>query len=953
MEAVAVSAAVMQFIDSAYCLIAQHIVANPLATSLAIHHEELKHIKKSLSRSNNHIQQALASQQQQQRLTDNERGLQRIAADCQEAAGELIEALAVLITKSPNTRWRSFRHALQDIWDEAEVESLESSIDRFRRQMTLNILDYLRRQAECLFRDQSLVQESTEEIEQLLRNSLSVGDRFISETACGEKWRRDLIETIHQHGQGGTERMTNPTQIKDATGKVSDAVMAQERRVRERILHKLVFKSMNDREKRIPKEHEGTFEWIFGDPKSETESWSSFKGFLENQHQKIYWITGTPGSGKSTLMKYIRRHPQTTSLLTSWSGSHQLVQVAFYFWNGGLRIQMSVEGLLRALLHHCLRQLPSTVIQNVLTGRWETATLFDVDDSPWSLEELSKALKRLVSECCPDQKFFVMIDSLDECSGNQTQLMELIEGIVENTENLKLCVASRPWKSFKLAFKDRPSLRLHDLSADDIKLFVRSKLTANDAFSKLQMGDPLGAQKLLETLCKKAGGVFLWTYLVVQYLLEGVTKGSGVPGLQDQLEKFPTNLEDLYTMTLENLRKEDLDQASRLFQIVKACDESPTLQRVGLADLEEADLAISSPLRPISYKSQTSLRRWMRRKLRDQCRSLLDISLPITRFPGDDEPALNITINSSSDKPNVIQGDDEDIYFPVANLEIQYIHRTIRDNIQSPGVWSMLVSVHETPFDPHLALFKAHILELKSLSPASLSAKNMGFHIWMAIKYAKRSLNACSREEQVQEVMLLLDRLDDIATLLAKSSTTPAATFAGRCGTLQDGHWSSAFILHIPGSSFLHVMAICGVHQYLEMRLKECDSQKDNNNNNEMPLMIAALEGCLIIPEIYGYEDLFGPHLGVFKALLRNGYDCHESYNGCSAWDLAMNAGYAQLLELFKQHTDKPVSLPSPHNSNKTPTRGEYWVRQGNDHESNTSRNGVAGYWLGSEFGSE
>ena len=112
-------------------------------------------------------------------------------------------------------------------------------------------------------------------------------------------------------------------------------------------------------------------------------------------------------------MKYIRNHPQTTKLLQTWSGNDEVTQAAFYFWNSGSRMQMSVDGLLQAVLHDCLRQLPR-VVQEVLPERWEAATLFDVDDFPWSWEELAQALRRLITEVCPEKKFFVMIDGLDE-----------------------------------------------------------------------------------------------------------------------------------------------------------------------------------------------------------------------------------------------------------------------------------------------------------------------------------------------------------------------------------------------------------------------------------------------------------------------------------------------------------------------------------------------------------
>jgi hypothetical protein len=961
MDSLALSAAVIQFVEFACGLISKGISIHSSMTGLTVDCHELKEITKSLSHSSNDIQQSLPNEHGGQRLTRNEKDLRKIAITCQEIADELLEVLSSLASNGPRTRWRSFRHALRATWNEKKVQSLESRLDRFRQQMMVNVLNSLRHEAERSIREQSSMRESVERIEQLQLNSVSVGDRFVGQVMDGEQWRRDLIQMIHEQGQGGLQKMANLTQLKDDKGWTPNAVVVQEKRIRKRILHKLAFRNMADRERRVSKAHQRTFEWIFCDPKSDSRPWSSFKDFLEGLGKKIYWITGKPGSGKSTLMKYIRYHPQTTSLLQIWGGNDEVVQAAFYFWNSGSRMQMSVDGLLQTVLHDCLRQLPH-VVQEVLPERWEAATLFDVDDFPWSWEEVVQALRRLIMEICPEKKFFVMIDGLDECSGNQTQLIELINELAEDTENLKLCVAGRPWNNFEDAFKDRPSLMLQDLSATDIEWYITSKLTANEGFAEFQVRDRLRAKELLETISKKAEGVFLWVHLVVQSLLEGLTNGDGLRDLQNRLEELPPNLEDLYANILENLDDKYLDHASRLFQIVRACDDSPTLLCVALADLDDGERAIQAPVKQMSHREKSAVCKNMKRKLASRCRGLLDISSPVKSRLDDDEPVTGIEETTEFDCPQAGEAKDEVCGTSMGDLEVQYLHRSVRDYIQSSEMWSWLVSANEVPFDPHLLLLKSNLLQLKSLSPASLSAQRMGFHIWMAIKYAKRSFNIHTKKkkEKVKEVVLLLDEIDKAATLLTSSPVGHSSTFMDRSGTLQGEHWSSFFLIQVPSPSFLHVMAVCGVHQHLETRLRGSDLKKGDRHSdnteesNKMPLMIAALEGAPSVPERQGYFSLFGPHLKVLKVLLRKGENCHKPYHGRSAWDLARNAGYADVLELFEEYRGKPPALPSfngstlgsrngKDKSQPPATQGEHRDGSESDKESNASTEAVSG----------
>lgn len=168
--------------------------------------------------------------------------------------------------------------------------------------------------------------------------------------------------------------------------------------------------------------------------------------------------------------------------------------------------------------------------------RWEVATLFgvdlDVDEFPWTLDEIAQALERLFSEICQDKKFFLLIDRLDECSGNQSHLIELIAKLAEESGNLKIRVASRPYTNFEDAFRDRPSLKLQDLTKGNIDYYIASKFGANIGFTEFQIKNPIASQELLSDISAKAEGVFLWAQLVVNSLLEGLTNGDRVRDLQ-------------------------------------------------------------------------------------------------------------------------------------------------------------------------------------------------------------------------------------------------------------------------------------------------------------------------------------------------------------------------------------------------------------------------------------
>ncbi|KAK0712238.1 hypothetical protein B0T21DRAFT_376227 [Apiosordaria backusii] len=170
------------------------------------------------------------------------------------------------------------------------------------------------------------------------------------------------------------------------------------------IVNSLRFAKMLHREEDIPQAYKSTYRWVFNNPRRDAlgaEMWSGFPAWLEDQStDKIYWITGKPGAGKSTLMKYIVDHPKLETHLHRWSSKRPLLLGAFYFWIAGDVLQKSHEGLLRTLLHQILSQA-SSLIPMVCPRRWALLQLFGTSIlrqlPEWKLPELTETLSAINS----------------------------------------------------------------------------------------------------------------------------------------------------------------------------------------------------------------------------------------------------------------------------------------------------------------------------------------------------------------------------------------------------------------------------------------------------------------------------------------------------------------------------------------------------------------------------
>ena len=158
----------------------------------------------------------------------------------------------------------------------------------------------------------------------------------------------------------------------------------------------LLFASMKIRHSRIVDAHRKTFDWIFSAqalPLSDCRAKIQLYTWLR-QDNGIFWISGKPGSGKSTLMKYLGGKDQTQSALLKWRGNTRLVRVSFYFWNSGTEMQKSLQGLLQSLLFSVLSECPALVplaCTRCWSGQHPSVSL----DQPWSLLELQQAFRVL------------------------------------------------------------------------------------------------------------------------------------------------------------------------------------------------------------------------------------------------------------------------------------------------------------------------------------------------------------------------------------------------------------------------------------------------------------------------------------------------------------------------------------------------------------------------------
>ena len=464
---------------------------------------------------------------------------------------------------------------------------------------------------------------------------------------------------------------------------------------RETFLETLRFGSIDDRHDSIAAAHKQTLQWVLTPDSYQGVSWHDYPSWLKSASvsSNIYWITGKPGSGKSTLMRYLADSEITEAMLQKWAGPRLIRILRCFFWNPGTPIQKSMEGLLRTLLYQalCSPAIGNDMIQKVARARWHSSMYDNIKRiESWTVSELSIAFRRTLSAVLEHSSIVIFVDGLDEFGIDRTEREELANVFLEmlNIPNLKICLSSRPWNEFKDPFGNFPSLRLEDLTREDMRAFVQAELGDNRAIQDLAQVASDEVIELQEQLTTKSDGVFLWLHLVTRRLKIAAQDGRSLRKLFQILDEMPPDLDDFFQDMLQRIPEQDRIQSSKIFQIMldDRVSHSPELMTLSFTDEGVHDFALTNAVETETRAQILSRVIAFKRRLNSQCMDLL-VCGPGRKTSGRSGHGWEDT-------------------------RIEYLHRTVKDFLASEVSQGVLLNYTDGPFDTPRYLCNAFLAQM-------------------------------------------------------------------------------------------------------------------------------------------------------------------------------------------------------------------------------------------------
>jgi hypothetical protein len=347
-------------------------------------------------------------------------------------------------------------------------------------------------------------------------------------------------------------------------------------------LKSLFFDSLESRQDRIATATEKTFQWIWSDESLRFNEWLKANG-------SVYWISGKPGSGKSTLMKHIAHSQALKSRIAPpfWKGNMDPIIVAHYFnYEDPNPLARNLEGLVRSLLWQILDQNNEAfdaVLPEYNRLKQNRPTVI------WRPSILTKLLQNVLSRCY-SVPVCVFIDALDEYREDDeaefhtrhARIAEYLHELTYNTaKNVRFCLSSRPYPDFQFNFITWNHL-YHRISIDrliskDIFIYVSSQ------FEQIVKKDGKEYLRIVNQINEKASDTFLWVKLATERLVHCWKRGEGISKLEKRLSDLPDRLSDLYSRILSEMDVEERIEVEILLGIVAAATHPLDLKELAYA----------------------------------------------------------------------------------------------------------------------------------------------------------------------------------------------------------------------------------------------------------------------------------------------------------------------------------------------------------------------------------
>ena len=286
------------------------------------------------------------------------------------------------------------------------------------------------------------------------------------------------------------------------------------------------------------------------------------------------WIHGAPGAGKTVLSSVIAE-----SILAS-AGTPSNEMVAFFFCDGGDEYTRTTTDVFSNVIFQCLEQMrletrdsKISIPQSLLSVFHQSAKF---DRSRTAKEDNLEEV--LLGMAARTRRLTLVIDGLDELESPGETVAALLR-LTSRAQNIRAVLLSRDVRSIRSRIDSSSSTSIF-LCQDFIQYDVRSYVQRHA--DTIPVEDEGLRQDIVDEICNKCKGMFLWAHLVLQKISTAVN----VTALKESIQCCPPGLDGIYRSYLNSLAEQDPSRqvlAARILEWTCCAARPLTLEELEVA----------------------------------------------------------------------------------------------------------------------------------------------------------------------------------------------------------------------------------------------------------------------------------------------------------------------------------------------------------------------------------
>lgn len=286
-------------------------------------------------------------------------------------------------------------------------------------------------------------------------------------------------------------------------------------------------------------------------------------------------ITGKPGSGKSTILKFAI--DETNRFLQR--REENTITASFFFDSSGTPIQKTASGFYRSLLYQLYKQ-KKDLLHNFFSSI-KSSKFGGTGPISQNLRkvDLRSQLSKVILDILDCSTLNLYIDALDECADDEIDEVRqfILDIYYESKAKLHLLGICFSCRTYPVVIEKSDYMVCVDTNnSGDIKRCIRYYLD----FTSMR---EVHKQRVEEQLTNRAAGIFQWIDLVLPRVIEMNRNGRGIKQMLNEIAKTPQDL-DLWCMeTLEAIDTEDLPSSWSLLRWICFAERPLSLDELRFA----------------------------------------------------------------------------------------------------------------------------------------------------------------------------------------------------------------------------------------------------------------------------------------------------------------------------------------------------------------------------------